>query len=72
MKRITGWMTAGGMLGFLAMGAAMIGSAGAQTPDMPVDGGKGMLPAASKPAEEVHFFHNGILLPVITVISLFV
>ena len=39
---------------------------------MPVDRGVGMLPAGSALAEEVHFFHNGILLPIITVISLFV
>jgi cytochrome c oxidase subunit 2 len=38
----------------------------------PVDGGIGMLPAASKLAEEAHFFHNAILMPIITVISLFV
>ena len=31
-----------------------------------------MVPAASALAEEVHFFHNGILMPIITVISLFV
>lgn len=35
-------------------------------------GGIAMQPANSALAEEVHFFHNGILLPIITVISLFV
>ena len=35
-------------------------------------GGVAMQPANSALAEEVHFFHNGILLPIITVISLFV
>ena len=35
-------------------------------------GGVAMLPANSALAEEVHFFHNWILLPIITVISLFV
>lgn len=39
---------------------------------LPKDEGVAMLPAASALAEEVHFFHNGILLPIITVISLFV
>jgi len=38
----------------------------------PVDGHVGMLDAGSALAEEVHFFHYGILLPIITVISLFV
>lgn len=35
-------------------------------------GGIAMQPANSALAEEVHFFHNWILLPIITVISLFV
>ncbi|WP_425410791.1 cytochrome c oxidase subunit II transmembrane domain-containing protein [Hyphococcus sp.] len=48
--------------------AAMIASAKA----LPSDEGVAMLPAASALAEEVHFFHNAILLPIITVISLFV
>ncbi len=39
---------------------------------LPRDGGIEMLPAASALAQEVHFFHNAILLPIITVISLFV
>ncbi|MCA8887996.1 MAG: hypothetical protein KDA46_04135, partial [Parvularculaceae bacterium] len=33
-------------------------------------GGYKMLPAASALAEQVHFFHNGVLMPIITVISL--
>ncbi len=36
------------------------------------DGAISMVPAASALAEEVHFFHNGILLPIITVICLLV
>jgi cytochrome c oxidase subunit 2 len=51
-----------------AFAVTLLGVAGA----VPVDGGVGMVPAASKLAEEVHFFHNGILMPIITVISLFV
>ena len=39
----------------------------AQTPR-----GIGMLPANSAIAEEVHFFHNIVLMPIITAISLFV
>lgn len=39
---------------------------------LPEDGGITMIPPASALAEEVHFFHDGILLPIITVISLFV
>lgn len=38
----------------------------------PVNGGVTMLPAASPLAEQVHEFHNYILMPVITIISLFV
>lgn len=50
------------------LGAGLAASAHAQlTP-----GGIGMQPANSALAEEVHFFHNVILLPIITIISLFV
>lgn len=35
-------------------------------------GGVAMLPANSALAEQVHFFHNWILMPIITVISVFV
>ena len=67
MKKIlTGGISAG------LAAAAAIGAALAQTSGLPVDGGKGMLPAASKLAEEVHFFHNGVLMPIITVICVFV
>lgn len=47
---------------------ALAGAASAQlTP-----GGIAMQPANSATAEQVHFFHNWILMPVITIISLFV
>ncbi|MEO1136916.1 MAG: cytochrome c oxidase subunit II transmembrane domain-containing protein [Pseudomonadota bacterium] len=39
---------------------------------LPEDAGITMVPPASALAKEVHFFHDGILLPIITVISLFV
>ncbi len=39
---------------------------------LPEPGAIDMQPAASALAEEVHFFHNGILMPIMTVISLFV
>ncbi len=39
---------------------------------LPVDGGKGLIPAASKLAEEVHFFHNVVLMPTLTAICLLV
>ncbi len=65
MKRLLG--------GFIG-GAAAFGAAFAQDSGWngPTDGDIGMLPAASKLAEEVHFFHNGILMPIITIISVFV
>ena len=48
--------------------AGLLTSASAQiTP-----GGISMQPANSALAEEVHFFHNWVLMPIITVISLFV
>lgn len=40
--------------------------------DNPVNGGLGLLPAASPIAEEVHFFHDVVLMPVITGISVLV
>ncbi len=57
--------------GFAAAIAAH-GVAAAQTEYSPVDGEIGMLPAASKLAEEVHFFHNIILMPIISIVSLVV
>ena len=52
----------------VAGASASLGSGSAQmTP-----GGIGMQPPNSAVAEQVHFFHNVILMPVITVISLFV
>ena len=60
MKRLISAMTG---LGVFAAGAAMAER---------VDGGVAMLPANSALAEEVHFFHNWILMPIITGISLFV
>lgn len=52
-------------------GAAALGLGPVQA-DQPVDGGISMVPAASPLAEEVHAFHNLTLMPIITVISLFV
>ncbi len=65
MKRLLG--------GFIG-GAAALGAALAQGNSWngPVDGDVGMVPAASKLAEEVHFFHNGVLMPIITIISILV
>ncbi|MHA7871837.1 MAG: cytochrome c oxidase subunit II transmembrane domain-containing protein [Hyphococcus sp.] len=50
-------------LGALAAGAAHA---------LPTPGGITMQPANSSVAEEVHFFHNVVLMPIITAISLFV
>ena len=56
--------------------AAFSSEAFAQAPDGAAhharDGAVGMLPAGSSLASEVHFFHNGVLMPIITIISLFV
>ncbi|MBT8473731.1 MAG: hypothetical protein KJN99_14070 [Marinicaulis sp.] len=60
MKKITA--------AFLGLGALCAGTAVAQmTP-----GGIGMQPPNSALAEEVHWFHNILLMPIITAISLFV
>ncbi len=56
----------------LAVAGGVVAISDAALATQPVDGGIAMLPAASKLAEEVHFFHNAILMPIITVISLFV
>lgn len=61
MKRILAGLFGVSVLG---LGAAMAAA--------PVDGGLGLVPSASALADEVHFFHNVILLPIITAISLFV
>ncbi len=65
MKRLIG--------GFLG-GASAMGAAFAQGNSWngPIDGDVGMVKAGSKLAEEVHFFHNGVLMPIITVISVLV
>ena len=39
---------------------------------IPHEGGIGLQPAATKLAEDLHFLHNTILMPIITVITLFV
>ena len=67
-KRIAGSAAAGLVLaapGFVA-------SASAKENYRPEDGAFEMLAPASKLAEEVHFFHNLILMPIITAISLLV
>lgn len=66
-KSIAGRAVAG-----FAAAVAAHGVAAAQTEYSPVDGEMGMLPAASKLAEEVHFFHNAILMPIVAVVSLVV
>ncbi|HEY3148461.1 MAG TPA: cytochrome c oxidase subunit II transmembrane domain-containing protein, partial [Dongiaceae bacterium] len=38
----------------------------------PHPGGLGLQPAATKIAENMHFLHNVVLMPIITVITLFV
>jgi cytochrome c oxidase subunit 2 len=45
---------------------------GAALADQPVPGGYGFQPAVTPIMKEITFFHNGILMPIITVITLFV
>lgn len=49
--------------------AAIALGCGAAAAERATDGGIAMIPAASAMAEEVHFFHNAVLLPVIFLIS---
>jgi len=65
MKRLFGGI-AGGLAAFSAAFAQENSWNG------PNNGDLGLVPAASKLAEEVHFFHNGVLMPIITAISLLV
>jgi cytochrome c oxidase subunit 2 len=62
------------LIGGIAGGLVALGGAFAQDSawNGPTDGDVGMVPAASRLAEEVHFFHNGVLMPIITIISIFV
>lgn len=53
----------------LAGAAALTGPAMA---GMPEPGALGLQPAATRIMERMHWFHNGLLLPIITVISVFV
>ena len=57
--------------------AALVGPAMAQSetqgvPGHAQNGGVSLLPAESALASDVHFFHNGVLMPIITIITLFV
>ena len=68
-----------GMRGLLAAFAAVVMTAMAtgmaRADDLlgqPTPGGMGLQPAASPLKHQVHFFHDAILLPIITIISLFV
>ncbi|MEM9898702.1 MAG: cytochrome c oxidase subunit II [Pseudomonadota bacterium] len=45
---------------------------GETAPEHHADNGYAMLPASSALAEDVHFFHNAVLMPIITSITIFV
>ncbi|MDZ7628883.1 MAG: cytochrome c oxidase subunit II transmembrane domain-containing protein [Parvularculaceae bacterium] len=64
MKRLIG--------GMAALAALGTGAFAQNSWNGPTDGDIGMVPAGSKLAEEVHFFHDGVLLPIITIISVLV
>ena len=57
------------LFSFLAGLSVLAGSAAYALPEK---GGVSMVPAASAVAEEVHFFHDGILLPIMTAICVLV
>ena len=68
----------GGLLGVLILGGglAAMSAGGVAAQDLlgqPTPGPTmGLQPPATEVAESVHFFHNGILMPVISIITLFV
>lgn len=53
-------------------GAILAAAAGAAHAAQPVPGGFGMQPAATEVMRDIHWFHDVLLLPIITVISIFV
>jgi len=58
------------LMGLLAALAAVVGSAAYA--GQPVNWGIDLLPAASPVMEDIRWFHNQLLLPIITVITIFV
>ncbi|MEM9263525.1 MAG: cytochrome c oxidase subunit II transmembrane domain-containing protein, partial [Pseudomonadota bacterium] len=62
--------------GSLVIAATHLSNALAQqgetAPEHHADNGYAMLPASSALAEDVHFFHNAVLMPIITSITIFV
>jgi len=52
--------------------AALAAFGGAALAQAPVDGGYALQPAATEIAEDVHFFHNWVMMPVMVGISLLV
>ena len=62
----------GAGLAAFATATVFAGTAFAETYGRADPGQMGMQPAVTPVADEMHFFHNGILLPVITIITLFV
>ncbi|MEY3292305.1 MAG: cytochrome c oxidase subunit, partial [Pseudomonadota bacterium] len=61
--------------GITALGLAVFSATPSWAQDLmgqPTDGNMGLQPAASPLKEQVHFFHNAVLMPVITGITLLV
>ena len=58
------------LMGVVAALAAVVGSAAYA--DQPVNWGIDLLSAASPVMEDIRLFHNDLLLPIITVITIFV
>ena len=67
LKRVSAGLTAGAITAMFAVEAAAQELLGQPTP-----GGIGLQEAASPLKHDAHFFHDAILMPIITVISLFV
>lgn len=63
-----------GIAGLMALASATLlsGAAWASTVGQPTPGGIGLQEAASPLKHDAHFFHDWILMPIITVITLFV
>ena len=72
LSAASGRKTWAGLMAVMASTAAMMGSVSAQTVGRGFDNQMGLIPGVTPIAHEIDFFHNDILLPIITVISLFV
>lgn len=66
------WRAASAVLLSTFTASVALAQSGETAPSQHADNGYAMLPAGSALASDVHFFHNVVLMPIITAISVFV